>query len=109
MPVGPGGGLHAWNFPANLPARKTGSALAPRPQLGDQKPAEETAGHLPAGGARPSWTAGLPPEALNLVWRAGAGEPNADRTRPSASLVHRLRSPVGKRLGARSRAARSSA
>ena len=71
VPVGPVAAFTPWNFPANLPARKLGGALAAGCTL-VIKPAEET----PATCleiARAFVDAGLPPGVLNVI----CGDPAA--------------------------------
>ena len=71
VPVGPVAAFTPWNFPANLPARKLGGALAAGCSV-VIKPSEET----PATCleiARAFTDAGLPPGVLNVV----AGDPAA--------------------------------
>lgn len=68
-PVGPVAAFTAWNFPVNLPARKLGAALAAGCSV-VLKPAEETPASAVAL-VRCFLDAGLPPDALNLVF----GEP----------------------------------
>jgi succinate-semialdehyde dehydrogenase/glutarate-semialdehyde dehydrogenase len=65
VPVGPVAAFTPWNFPANLPARKMGGALAAGCTV-VIKPAEETPGTCLAL-ARAFTDAGLPPGVLNVV------------------------------------------
>jgi succinate-semialdehyde dehydrogenase/glutarate-semialdehyde dehydrogenase len=65
-PVGPVAAFTAWNFPVNLPARKLGAALAAGCSV-VLKPAEETPASAVAL-VRCFLDAGLPPDALNLVF-----------------------------------------
>lgn len=69
VPVGPVAAFTPWNFPANLPARKIGSALAAGCSV-VIKPAEETPGTCMAI-VQAFLDAGVPADALNLV----CGEP----------------------------------
>ena len=69
QPVGPVAAFTPWNFPANLPARKLGSALAAGCSV-VIKPAEETPGTCMLI-VQAFLDAGVPPEALNMV----CGEP----------------------------------
>jgi succinate-semialdehyde dehydrogenase/glutarate-semialdehyde dehydrogenase len=69
VPVGPVAAFTPWNFPANLPVRKLGSALAAGCSV-VIKPAEETPGTCLLI-VQCLLEAGVPPEALNLV----CGEP----------------------------------
>jgi succinate-semialdehyde dehydrogenase/glutarate-semialdehyde dehydrogenase len=64
-PVGPVAAFTPWNFPANLPARKLGSALAAGCSV-VIKPAEETPATCMLI-VRCFLDAGVPPEALNMV------------------------------------------
>ncbi|HUG21045.1 NAD-dependent succinate-semialdehyde dehydrogenase [Piscinibacter sp.] len=65
QPVGPVAAFTAWNFPANLPARKLGSALAAGCSV-VIKPAEETPATCMLL-VRCFLDAGVPPDALNMV------------------------------------------
>lgn len=65
QPVGPVAAFTPWNFPANLPARKLGSALAAGCSV-VIKPAEETPGTCMAI-VQCFLDAGVPPLALNMV------------------------------------------
>jgi succinate-semialdehyde dehydrogenase / glutarate-semialdehyde dehydrogenase len=65
VPVGPVAAFTPWNFPANLPARKLGGALAAGCSV-VIKPAEETPASCLAL-ARAFVDAGLPPGVLNVV------------------------------------------
>src|SRR4029077_19058043 len=69
VPVGPVGAFTPWNFPANLPARKLGGALAAGCSV-IIKPAEETPATCMEL-VRACAEAGLPPGVLGLV----AGRP----------------------------------
>ncbi|MEO8296964.1 MAG: NAD-dependent succinate-semialdehyde dehydrogenase [Burkholderiales bacterium] len=69
QPVGPVAAFTPWNFPANLPARKLGSALAAGCSV-VIKPAEETPGTCMLI-VQAFLDAGVPPDALNMV----CGEP----------------------------------
>lgn len=77
VPVGPVAAFTAWNFPANLPARKLGGALAAGCSA-IIKPDEQVPGTC-IEFARAFQDAGLPPGVLNLV----AGEP----ARISSTLI----------------------
>lgn len=65
QPIGPVAAFTPWNFPANLPARKLGSALAAGCSV-VIKPAEETPGTCMLL-VRCFLDAGVPPDALNMV------------------------------------------
>lgn len=65
VPVGPVAAFTPWNFPANLPVRKLGSALAAGCSV-VIKPAEETPGTCLLI-VQCLLDAGVPPEALNMV------------------------------------------
>lgn len=65
QPIGPVALFTPWNFPANLPARKLGSALAAGCSV-VIKPAEETPGTCMLI-VQCFLEAGVPPEALNMV------------------------------------------
>ncbi|HSW18212.1 MAG TPA: NAD-dependent succinate-semialdehyde dehydrogenase [Ramlibacter sp.] len=65
QPLGPVALLTPWNFPANLPSRKLGSALAAGCSV-VIKPAEETPGTCMLI-VQCFLDAGVPPEALNMV------------------------------------------
>lgn len=65
VPVGPVAAFTPWNFPANLPTRKLGSALAAGCSV-VLKPAEETPGTAVLI-VQCLLDAGLPPEAVQLV------------------------------------------
>jgi succinate-semialdehyde dehydrogenase/glutarate-semialdehyde dehydrogenase len=69
VPVGPVAAFTPWNFPANLPARKIGGALAAGCTV-VIKPAEDTPGTC-LELARAFLDAGLPPGVLNVI----CGEP----------------------------------
>lgn len=71
VPVGPVAAFTPWNFPANLPARKLGAALAAGCSV-VIKPAEETPATC-LEFARAFADAGLPPGVLNVVF----GDPAA--------------------------------
>lgn len=66
VPLGPVAAFTAWNFPVNLPARKLGAALAAGCSV-VLKAAEETPASAMAL-VQCFLDAGLPPEALNLVF-----------------------------------------
>lgn len=100
VPVGPVAAFTPWNFPANLPARKIGAALAAGCSV-VIKPAEETPATCLAF-ARAFADAGLPAGVLNVVY----GEPAAisdaliaDARIAKVSFTGSTR--VGRRLGAR--------
>ena len=98
-PVGVVAALTAWNFPAVLPARKLGPALAAGCTV-ILKAAEETPGTA-LGLARAFADAGLPPGVLNVVF----GEPAQISQRLLASPIVRKLSftgsvAVGKQLAA---------
>jgi succinate-semialdehyde dehydrogenase/glutarate-semialdehyde dehydrogenase len=65
QPIGPVAAFTPWNFPANLPARKLGSALAAGCSV-VIKPAEETPATCMLL-VQCFLDAGVPPEALNMV------------------------------------------
>lgn len=65
QPIGPVAAFTPWNFPANLPARKLGSALAAGCSV-VIKPAEETPATCMLL-VQCFLDAGLPPDALNMV------------------------------------------
>ncbi len=98
VPVGPVGAFTPWNFPANLPARKLGGALAAGCSV-IVKPAEETPATCMEL-VRAFADAGLPPGVLNLV----AGRP-AEISRfliehPAIAKISFTGSvPVGRALG----------
>lgn len=77
QPVGPVAAFTPWNFPANLPARKLGSALAAGCSV-VIKPAEETPATCMLL-VECFLDAGLPPDVLNMV----CGDP----ARVSATLI----------------------
>lgn len=81
QPVGPVAAFTAWNFPANLPARKLGGALAAGCSV-VIKPAEETPGTC-LEFVRAFHDAGLPPGVLNMVCG-----------RPAQVSAHLIASPV---------------
>lgn len=98
VPVGVVAAFTPWNFPANLPARKIGGALAAGCAV-VIKPAEETPATCMAL-VRAFQDAGLPPGVLNLV----AGEPArissaliADERVAKVSFTGSV--PVGRHLG----------
>ncbi|WP_088280211.1 NAD-dependent succinate-semialdehyde dehydrogenase [Ideonella sp. A 288] len=98
-PIGPVAAFTPWNFPANLPSRKLGSALAAGCSV-VIKPAEETPGTCLLI-VQAFLDAGVPPEALNLV----CGDPPlvsetliAHDAIRKASLTGSV--AVGQRLGA---------
>ena len=98
QPVGPVAAFTPWNFPANLPARKLGSALAAGCSV-VIKPAEETPATCMLI-VRAFLDAGVTPEALNMV----CGDPAqvastliAHDAIRKASLTGSV--AVGKRLG----------
>jgi len=81
QPVGPVAAFTAWNFPANLPSRKLGGALAAGCSV-IIKPAEETPGTCMEF-VRAFHDAGLPPGVLNMVCG-----------RPAEVSSHLIASPV---------------
>lgn len=98
VPVGPVAAFTPWNFPANLPARKLGGALAAGCSV-IIKPAEETPATCLAL-ARAFVDAGLPPGVLNVV----CGDPGEiSRTliaHPGIAKISFTGSvPVGRGLG----------
>jgi succinate-semialdehyde dehydrogenase / glutarate-semialdehyde dehydrogenase len=98
FPIGPVAAFTPWNFPANLPARKLGAALAAGCSV-VIKPAEETPGTCMLL-VRCFLDAGLPPHALNFL----CGEPAEVSSRLIAHPAIRKVSftgsvPVGKHLG----------
>lgn len=98
VPVGPVAAFTPWNFPANLPARKLGGALAAGCTV-VIKPAEET----PATCleiARAFMDAGLPPGVLNVVCGNPAEISSALIASPAIAKVSFTGSvPVGRLLG----------
>ena len=76
-PVGPVAAFTAWNFPVNLPARKLAAALAAGCSV-VLKPAEETPASAVAL-VHCLLDAGLPPDAINLVF--------GDPAQVSATLI----------------------
>ena len=98
VPVGPVAAFTPWNFPANLPARKLGGALAAGCTV-VIKPAEETPASCLAL-ARAFVDAGLPAGVLNVI----CGEPAAIsgalvRDPGIAKLSFTGSVPVGRMLG----------
>jgi succinate-semialdehyde dehydrogenase/glutarate-semialdehyde dehydrogenase len=98
VPVGPVAAFTPWNFPANLPARKLGGALAAGCSV-VIKPAEETPATCMAL-ARAFADAGLPPGVLNVI----CGDPaEISRTliaHPGIAKISFTGSvPVGRGLG----------
>jgi succinate-semialdehyde dehydrogenase/glutarate-semialdehyde dehydrogenase len=98
VPVGLVGAFTPWNFPANLPARKIGGALAAGCSI-IIKPAEETPATC-AEMVRAFQDAGLPPGVLNLI----AGRPaEISKTlieHPAIAKISFTGSvPIGRQLG----------
>jgi succinate-semialdehyde dehydrogenase/glutarate-semialdehyde dehydrogenase len=97
VPVGPVAAFTPWNFPANLPARKIGGALAAGCTL-VIKPAEETPATCLAL-ARAFIEAGLPPGVLNVVCGDPAQISGALIAHPQIAKVSFTGSvPVGRML-----------
>lgn len=98
VPVGPVAAFTPWNFPVNLPSRKLGSALAAGCSV-VIKPAEET----PASCmllVRCFLDAGVPADAINLVWGDPAMVSSYLIERPEIAKVSVTGSvAVGKLLG----------
>jgi succinate-semialdehyde dehydrogenase / glutarate-semialdehyde dehydrogenase len=98
VPVGPVAAFTPWNFPANLPARKLGGALAAGCSV-VLKPAEET----PATAleiARAFMDAGLPAGVLNVVFGRPAEISQALIANPAIAKVSFTGSTaVGRQLG----------
>ena len=98
QPKGVVGVISPWNFPVNLPSRKLGSALAAGCSV-VIKPAEET----PASCmllVRCFLDAGVPPDAINLVWGDPALVSSFLIERPEIAKVSVTGSvAVGKLLG----------
>jgi len=98
VPVGPVAAFTPWNFPANLPARKLGGALAAGCTV-VIKPAEET----PATClelARAFVDAGIPPGVLNVVCGNPAAISSALIAHPGIAKISFTGSvPVGRMLG----------
>ena len=84
-PVGPVAAFTAWNFPANLPSRKLGGALAAGCSV-IIKPAEETPATCMEF-VRAFHDAGLPPGVLNMVCGT-----------PAQVSAHLIASPVVKKV-----------
>lgn len=100
VPVGPVAALTPWNFPANLPARKLGGALAAGCTL-VIKPAEQTPGTC-AELVRAFEDAGVPPGVINVVTGAPAPLAEALIAHPGIEKVSFTGSvPVGRQLGER--------
>ncbi len=98
VPVGPVAAFTPWNFPANLPARKLGGALAAGCTV-VIKPSEETPATCLAI-ARAFVDAGLPPGVLNVICGAPAQISQALISRPGIEKVSFTGSvPVGRELG----------
>ncbi len=98
VPVGPVAAFTPWNFPANLPARKLGGALAAGCTL-VIKPAEETPGTCMELAAA-FVDAGLPAGVLNLVCGHPAQISETLIRAPEIAKVSFTGSvPVGKQLG----------
>jgi succinate-semialdehyde dehydrogenase/glutarate-semialdehyde dehydrogenase len=98
VPVGPVGAFTPWNFPANLPSRKLGGALAAGCSV-VIKPAEET----PATCieiARAFQDAGLPPGVLNLISGHPAEISKTLIEHPAIAKISFTGSvPIGRQLG----------
>lgn len=98
VPVGPVAAFTPWNFPANLPARKLGGALAAGCTV-VIKPAEETPATCLAI-ARAFMDAGLPPGVLNVICGNPAQVSQTLIARPGIAKVSFTGSvPVGRELG----------
>lgn len=98
VPVGPVAAFTPWNFPANLPARKLGGALAAGCTV-VIKPSEETPATCLAL-ARAFLDAGLPPGVLNVVCGNPAQISQALIAHPGITKVSFTGSvPVGRELG----------
>jgi succinate-semialdehyde dehydrogenase/glutarate-semialdehyde dehydrogenase len=98
VPVGPVAAFTPWNFPVNLPSRKLGSALAAGCSV-VLKPAEETPGSAMLL-VRCFLDAGLPADAINLVWGDPAQVSSFLIERPEIAKVSVTGSvAVGKLLG----------
>lgn len=98
VPVGPVGAFTPWNFPANLPARKLGGALAAGCSI-IIKPAEETPATC-AELVRAFADAGLPPGVLNLVTGKPAEISRFLIEHPAIAKISFTGSvPVGRELG----------
>lgn len=98
VPVGPVAAFTPWNFPANLPARKLGGALAAGCTV-VIKPSEETPATCLAL-ARAFLDAGLPPGVLNVVCGNPAHISQALIGHPGIAKVSFTGSvPVGRELG----------
>lgn len=98
VPVGPVAAFTPWNFPVNLPSRKLGSALAAGCSV-VLKPAEETPGSAMLL-VRCFLDAGVPADAMNLVWGDPAQVSSFLIERPEIAKVSVTGSvAVGKLLG----------
>jgi succinate-semialdehyde dehydrogenase/glutarate-semialdehyde dehydrogenase len=98
VPVGPIGAFTPWNFPANLPARKLGGALAAGCTV-VLKPAEETPGTA-LELARSFVDAKLPAGVLNLIAGRPAEISQALIRDPAIAKISFTGSvPVGRQLG----------
>jgi succinate-semialdehyde dehydrogenase/glutarate-semialdehyde dehydrogenase len=98
VPVGPVAAFTPWNFPANLPARKIGGALAAGCSV-VIKPAEETPGTCLAMAAA-FLDAGLPPGVLNVICGDPAQISGALIAHPGIAKASFTGSvPVGRALG----------
>lgn len=98
FPIGPVAAFTPWNFPANLPARKLGSALAAGCSV-VIKPAEETPGTCMLL-VECFLEAGVPPLALNMVCGEPAEVSSLLIAHPAIRKVSFTGSvPVGKHLG----------
>lgn len=98
VPVGPVAAFTPWNFPANLPARKLGGALAAGCTV-VLKPAEETPGTCLTI-AEAFVDAGLPAGVLNVICGEPAAISGALIAHPGIAKVSFTGSvPVGRALG----------
>ena len=98
VPVGPVGAFTPWNFPANLPARKLGGALAAGCSV-IIKPAEETPGTC-IEIVRAYQDAGMPAGVLNLVAGYPAEISRSLIEHPAIAKISFTGSvPVGRHLG----------
>jgi succinate-semialdehyde dehydrogenase/glutarate-semialdehyde dehydrogenase len=98
IPVGPVAAFTPWNFPANLPSRKLGAALAAGCSV-IVKPAEETPATC-AELVRAFVDAGLPPGVLNMIGGDPAEISSALIAHPEIAKISFTGSvPVGRRLG----------
>ncbi len=98
VPIGPVAAFTPWNFPANLPSRKLGGALAAGCTV-VIKPAEETPGTC-LELARAFVDAGIPRGVLNVVCGNPAATSSALIAHPGIAKVSFTGSvPVGRMLG----------